>query len=259
MDVEEGTTCKSENELDMEQFRTATVTQTDLDLDRSGISIISDISHISETSISHVSETSYASEDISTQSYFTKSNPDDGDDSSLQDKASELYEDLDNTYKCDLPISSPNTAILLENSISLNDTFTVEEPGECVSSPQADRTFEISEPASPVLTAALEQYYKNQNFIMPDPQPLSTIFELPRKWRGAQVLFSKGGQYRQFNFTEGCWYRVEMHKVNQRKKRARKNGWKPKTHNESARYEILLEDALEKLDITLQDETLPIA
>ena len=163
MDVEEGMTCKSENELDVEQFRTATVTQTDLDLDRSGISIISDISHISETS--------YASEDISTQSYFTKSNTADGDDYLLQDKASELYEDLDNTYKCDLPISSPNTAILLENSISLNDTFTVEEAGECGSSPQADRTFEISEPASPVLTAALEQYYKNQNFIKHVAQP----------------------------------------------------------------------------------------
>lgn len=90
---------------------------------------------------------------------------------------------------------------------------------------------------------------------MPDPQPLSTIFEQPRKWRGVQIIFSKGGQYRQFNFTEGCWYRVEASKVNQRKKKAKKNGWKPKSDYESARYEVHLENALEKLDISLQEGT----
>lgn len=104
------------------------------------------------------------------------------------------------------------------------------------------------------LTPELESYYKNEIFIMPQPTPFSTIYEVPRRFRGEQVFVSKGVFYRYYDFSDGCWYRVPIVKMSQRVRKAKANGRyrKPLTPTQDTQLTDILTEKLHQLDLSLQ-------
>lgn len=100
---------------------------------------------------------------------------------------------------------------------------------------------------SDTFTEEVKELYRNKIFVMPHPKPFSTIFEMPRKYKNEELVFSKRSFHRRFDFPEGCWYRVSEAKRKQRAQKAKRNGFNiDLTENMFADAVEVIDKALEK-------------